>query len=243
MCGSVFKKVGRAIEKPFRTGASSAKASAQRQQQEQQKAVAEQQKRVDRERQKEEERKRAIASGKQQLESIFGGLTGADGSSPLWEQQQQAYLDFAQPQLQDQYGDAQKQLTYALANQGQLGGSISGDRFGKLDRDFQLQQQEVGDRARGYATRARGDIEQQRQSLLSTLNSTADVNAVTTSARNQVGTMQQMPSFSALGPLFQNATAGLGSHMSGRQNNEINQRTQGIIYGGDPDRGSGRVIR
>ncbi len=162
--------------------------------------------------------------------------------TPIWEQQQQAYMDYAQPQLEDQYGDAREKLTYALANQGQLAGSLSGERYADLNQDYDLRRQEVADQARGYANQARSDIASQKQSLLQMLSATADPGATATAARSAVGSLQQTPSFSALGPLFQNATAGLAAGLQGRQAGQMEQQQQGIIYGRDPDKGSGRVL-
>ncbi len=162
---------------------------------------------------------------------------------PIWEQQQRAYMDYAKPQLEDQYGDAQEQLTYALANQGQLAGSVAGDRQARLGRDYDLRRQEVADKARGVGNQARADVADQKQSLLQMLSASADPGATATAARSAVGSLQNTPEFSPLGPLFQNATAGLAANMGGRQQGQMEQRVQGIQYGRDPDRGSGRVIR
>lgn len=172
-----------------------------------------------------------------------GKWTRVEGTgTPIWEQQQQAYMDYANPQLQDQYADAQKSLTYALARQGQLAGSLSGDRFADLSKDYKLQQQQVADTARGYANQAKQNIADQKQSLLQMLNATADVGGTTDAARASLNSLKSTPSFTALGPLFQNATAGLGAYATQQQNAQQQKRLNQIAYGGDPDKGSGRTI-
>ncbi len=178
----------------------------------------------------------------QKIQNDPRNFTGPPGV-PIWQQQQQAYMDYATPQLDDQFGEARKALTFALANQGQLGGSVTGDRWARLNRDHSLQRQQVADTARGHANRARSDIANQKQSLLQMLNATADAGGTATAARDQVAALAQTPSFTPLGPLFQNATAGLAAGMAGRQQRDMAEKTQGIVYGGDPDRGTGRVIR
>ncbi len=162
---------------------------------------------------------------------------------PIWEQQQKAYMDYAKPQLEQQFGDAQEQLTYALSRQGQTRGSLSGDRRADLSRDYDLRRQEVADKGRGVANQARSDIASQKQSLMQMLTASADPGATATAARSAVSSLQNTPEFSPLGPLFQNATAGLAQGMQGRQNQQLQEQVQGIQYGRDPDRGSGRVIR
>lgn len=164
-------------------------------------------------------------------------------SDPIWEQQAQAYLDFANPQLDDQYQDAREDMVYALQRQGQAESSLAGDKWADLERDYKLQQQGVAEQARGYANQAQNDIMSQKNSLLQTLNATADPGAVTASARDAIASLSNTPSFSPLGPLFQNATAGLAAGLQGNQNYQIDQNTNQVIYGSDPDRGSGRVIR
>lgn len=164
-------------------------------------------------------------------------------NDPIWQQQQEAYLDYAKPQLEEQYGDAQDQLTFALSRQGQSRGSLAGDRKADLNRDYDLRRQEVADKARGVANQARSDIASQKQSLLQMLSASADPGATATAARSAVSSLQSTPEFSPLGPLFQNATAGLAQGMAGYQNQKMMDQVQGIQYGRDPDRGSGRVIR
>lgn len=224
MCGFL-----KPLEKPFRTGASSAKRQAEQQ--------------AEAQRQQEENRAQRIAQGKQQINRIFGELEGGDGQAPIWEQQQQAYMDYATPQLQDQFGDAREGLTYALSRQGQGRGSLSGERFADLSRDYQLQQQEVADRARGYGTQARQNVNDQRMSLMNTLQASADPGEAARQAQSAVQSLSQTPSFGTLGPLFQNVTGGLAAAQQGARNADLRDRVNQIQYGGDPDRATGRVIR
>lgn len=166
-----------------------------------------------------------------------------DTHDPIWAQQQQAYLDFANPQLNEQYGGAREDLAYALMRQGQGSSSLAGERYGDLTRDFQIRQQDVAEQARGYANQARSNVADQKQSLLTMLNSTADAGAAANAARSQVAALSATPQFSSLGPLFQNTTAGLAAGLQGNQQYQQGQRLNSIIYGGDPDQGTGRVVR
>jgi len=188
-------------------------------------------------------RKRRIDSGKAQLEQIFGGLEGKDGTAPIWDQQEQAYLDFANPQLNREYGDAQKGLAFALSRQGQLNGSVAGDNYADLNKDFQIQQQNVGEQGKSYGNQARSDISSQKQSLLNMLSASADPGATAMAARSSMDAIRSRPAFSPLGPLFQNATAGLASGYSGNQANQQRNRYDNVVYGGDPDKSTGSVNR
>lgn len=163
-------------------------------------------------------------------------------TDPIWEQQQEAYLDFAKPQLGNQYKDARKDLGFALARQGINASSTAGDRWAKLQEDYNLQQQALTDKAMGYANQAKSNIADEKQSLLTMLNSTADPGSAVSAARSAVNSLSSTPSFSPLGPLFQNATAGLAAGMQGNQQFKQNEKLNNIMYGGDPDRGSGKVV-
>ena len=183
--------------------------------------------------------------------SYYKALVNSPGSyqrvegvnDPIWEQQADAYLEYANPQLDDQYKDAREDMVYALQRQGQAESSLAGDRWADLERDYKLQQQGIAEKARGYANQAQNDIMSQKSSLLQTLHATADPGAVTSAARDAVANLGNTPSFSPLGPLFQNATAGLAAGIQGNQNYQIDQNTNQIVYGSDPDRGSGKVVR
>lgn len=162
---------------------------------------------------------------------------------PIWAQQESAYMDYATPQLEDQFGDAKEQSAFALARQGQSSGSLAGDQYADLSRDFDIQKQGVAETARGYGNQARSDIASQKQSLLNMLNASADPGATATAARSQLDALRAQPAFSPLGPLFQNATAGLAAGVAGRQSKQAADRYNQITYGGDPDRSSGTVRR
>lgn len=162
---------------------------------------------------------------------------------PIWQQQEQAYMDFAMPQLQDQYGDAKEQMAYALSRQGVGRSSIAGENRADLQRDYDVQKQNVAEQGKGVASRARSDIAQQKQSLLNMLSASADPGATATAARSALDSIRSQPSFSPVGPLFQNATAGLAAGYAGNQSRQQQQRYNDVVYGGDPDRSSGVVRR
>jgi len=168
----------------------------------------------------------------------------ADGANaPIWDQQEQAYKDYANPQLDRQYGSAQGDLAFALARQGQLSSSISGENYADLNKDYQVQQQGVAEAARGFGNNARADIANEKQSLLNMLSASADPGATAMAARSSLDSLRSQPSFSPLGPLFQNATAGLAAGYGGMQNNQAKKAYDSAAYGGDPDRSTGSVRR
>jgi len=224
-------------------------------------------------REQEQKRQADIERGKKQLDQIFAGLEGKrvvteevpydtttgknipgtqtvervvddPTKDPLWDQQREAYVDYAMPQVEDEYGDASGELTYALARQGQSQSSLAGDRRSKLRRDYNLRQQEVADKGRGYANQAKQNIADQKQSMLQMLTTTADPGAAATAARSAVSAMRDTPSFSPIGPLFQSATQGMAAGLAGNSQYQQKKRfDNAAYYSRDPDRGSGNVVR
>lgn len=122
----------------------------------------------------------------------------------------EAYTGYAMPQLQDQYGDAQKELAFALTRGGLLDSSVRGDKAGELQKLYDLEGQNVADKAREYETQARTGVEDARANLIATLNATGDVQGATNSALARSAALSKAPAYNPLGQLFADFTAGLG---------------------------------
>lgn len=143
----------------------------------------------------------------------MGNINGAFGQfdDNWFNGRRQAYLDFSLPQLEDQYSKARQSLIYALARGGNLQSSIGAGRLGDLKTQYDTNKQQLQSQADAVANQARQDVIQQRSALIDQLNSTADANAAQSEAMNRARLLSAAPTFSALGQLFQNVTAGLAS--------------------------------
>jgi len=153
-----------------------------------------------------------------------------------------AYNDFALPQLQDQYTDQKKQLTYALARGGNLGSSLSASKNATLGKDYALQQQNVRDTGQDYANKARSDVAAQRQNMVSLLQASADPDAVANLAQSQATNLSAMPTFSPLSPVISNVAGSLGTYLANQQTSDAIRKA----YASDPytnslSRSSGKV--
>lgn len=164
-------------------------------------------------------------------------------TTPIWEQQSRAFRQYANPELRRQKEGAREDLGFALQRQGVGSSSIAGDRWAKQAGDFARAEQDVNERALEVGSQAKGDIARQKQSLLTMLTSTGDAGAAAESARLGVASLRDPPRTEPLGVLFQNTTAGLAGGLdSYRQGQQLGRYNQ-TVYGGDPNRGSGRVVR
>lgn len=147
-----------------------------------------------------------VKSGK-----LFSGTTKAAGfDDDFYNARKQSFIDYATPQLEDQYGDAQKELTYALARGGNLNSSARGEKLGDLQKLYDLNKQQVADQALSYETQARTAVEDARANLITTLNATGDAEGAASAALARSTALSQPAAYSPLSKLFADFTNTLG---------------------------------
>jgi hypothetical protein len=159
---------------------------------------------AERARKEEEARQAEIAKGQSSIADTFAQFDPAffDGLS-------RSFVDYARPQLDEQFGDANEQLTYGLARAGTLDSSSRVNRESDLRQTYDTQLQSIADQGIGYATEAEKAVEDARSSLTSTLNATGDASAASQGALSQAQILSTPPTYSPLGQLFTDATATL----------------------------------
>jgi len=190
----------------------------------------------------EQERQNRINQGMSLIDQKFN--FGDD----FFKQRENDYLAWANPQLDEQYQDAQKQLTFGLSRMGHGQGSQTmTDRWGRLEQDNTQNRANIADQAKDVANQARGLIGQQRAQLINMANMAADPSAV----RNQIGrSMSDIQAYkgfdptASISPMFQNITAGLGSYLDGLRSAGMGQDKLNLppIYNTPTSGGSGRVV-
>lgn len=131
---------------------------------------------------------------------------------------EQAGLDYYMPQLDRQFEDAMRELTFALAGSGNLNSSLRGDRFARLQQDYDRAAQDVAARARQTADQRRGDVEASRSNLTAQLRASADPSAASQNALAQAGILSTLPTFEPLGDFFSGAASGIANR---REANEL----------------------
>lgn len=134
----------------------------------------------------------------------------------FFDGQSQHYLDFATPQINEQYSNAQDGLGYALARQG-LGASSEGSRrIAKLSGDFQLNRQGAVDKSRNVANQARQSIESARSGLIQNLYATADPIAANKNSLSQAKYLSAPQAPDQIGQLFASSLDGLNTYQSAK---------------------------
>lgn len=122
-----------------------------------------------------------------------------------------SYLDFYRPELDRQYGDAQKQLTYRFADSGNLDSGAANQKFADLAQNYALQTNQLGDRALNTQQQGRADVEKNRSDLISQLESGSGVESTASSALARAGSMSAPPQYSPLGDVFSQFTGAMAN--------------------------------
>lgn len=117
----------------------------------------------------EEQRKQAVQSGTYKINQAFAGFDPA-----FYKQRQQDYVNYAMPQLSQQYQTNKNQVGFGLANRGIMGGSSANKQFGDLNVANAQAQQGIADLGITQSQQLQQQVEGQRNQLLGQLYQTAD---------------------------------------------------------------------
>lgn len=158
-------------------------------------------------RQDEQARQQKIRAGTANVDSIFN----TQFTPEFFDARKQGYLDYATPQLEDQFSKAKEQLTFALARSGTNDSSIRAGKEAELKQKYDLNRQQIADSALSYSGQARNSVEDARNNLISTLNASGDAEGAANGALSRASALSTPPSYSALGDLFAGFTSALGT--------------------------------
>lgn len=154
----------------------------------------------------EQARQARIREGTSQIDSLFGQNFNDD----FYGGRRQAYLDYAAPQLNDQYAEARKQLLYSLDRSGTLDSSVRAAKEAELQKLYDTNRRAVADQGLTYENQARTNIENARADLIRTLSATGDSQGAVNQALSRSAALSQPDSYSPLGDLFSKFTGALG---------------------------------
>lgn len=174
----------------------------------------------------EQERQERIRTGTASINDLFDSQFTDD----FYTGRQQAYLDYASPQLESQYADAQKELTYALARAGTLDSSVRADKVAELQQQYDLNKQQIADQALASSTDARNAVESGRSDLVTTLNATGDAEGAANSAISRASALSQPAAYSPLTQLFSDFTSALGTQSALEKANYYSGGQTGVNY-------------
>lgn len=122
-----------------------------------------------------------------------------------------SYLDYANPQLEDQYADARKQLTYFLDRNGTLDSTARTEKEAELQKLYDTNKRAVNDRAVDYENKMKSSVEDARGNLINMLTATGDVEGATSSALSRASALSAPEAYDPLGQMFTSFTGALGT--------------------------------
>lgn len=152
-------------------------------------------------------RQERIRTGTQSINTTFD----SQFTEPAFANRRKAFLEYAGPQLEDQYGKAQKQLTFALARNGTLDSSIRGQKAGELQQSYDLNKQQIADQAVASESESRNAVEDARANLIASLNATGDSQGAANASIARAQALSKPAAYSPLVDLFSTFTQTLGT--------------------------------
>jgi hypothetical protein len=185
---------------------------------------------------REAERQGDITRGQKSINENFKQFDDA-----YYDGYKQDYVDFYNPQLDKQFGDATGKLTAALAGRGTLASTVGIGKYGDLQEEKDLASTTIANDAADAANSLRGSVEDSKANLYSLNESAADPKAANNLALGQATALVAPPTYDPLGQVFANFLAPFASGISGASGGTTG-RSYSSIYPSSPSgSGSGKV--
>ena len=154
----------------------------------------------------EERRQGRVAVGRANIDQVFDQY-----DQPFYQQRAQAYEDYARPQMQDQYKDALKNLTFALSRSGRLNSSTASKRKAKAQEALSFQEQQVSAKGQDFANELERTMNASRQEMHTQNLAAANPELAASLSTARARADQQVPAFSPLVDAFTHFSEGLAT--------------------------------
>ena len=165
-----------------------------------------------------------IGQATNQINSAFSGFT-----PQFFQGRTQAYENYANPQLMQQYQDTGQQLLGKLTNQGLLNSSAAMQEKGALQGQLGVQQQGIANQGIQGSQQLQQQVANEQNQLVGQANAATDPLSVAQGALGTAASYAAPSVFQPLGNLFQNfANTYLGSQLA----NTYNPNLYGFALGG-----------
>ncbi len=172
---------------------------------------------------------------------LYTGVQTSTGFDPaFFDKAYQAQLDYALPQVDKQFSEAQRNLEFALARQGLSASSQAEGLRADLNNQRALAVQGEQDKANTVRAQQQQAVEDERDNLTKLLQSTGDVESTMNMASARKNMLSAAPSLATVGPLFQNATGTLADMIVSPALRTA-QSSSSSGYGSS-SKGSGKVV-
>lgn len=115
---------------------------------------------------------------------------------------QNAYTNYYQPQIQDQYHTAKDQLTAALSGAGTLESTVGANALANLAKRSTDQTAQIAAQGAAASQALQGNVASQKASLLGQANASVDPTQLASNAQAQTTALAAPTSYSPLGNVF-----------------------------------------
>jgi hypothetical protein len=214
-----------------------AKAQMAEQQRQADAIFAAQQAEAQRIREAEERRQANIAEGQNIISSAFGQFD--DG---FYGNRSQSYIDYATPQLDQQYNDAMQSLVRSLARGGNLNSSLRAQSMADLQRQRDQGMLTISDQANRFANDSRSAIEASRSNLISQNANLADPGTIRALTDSQVSSLSAGQNYSPLQTLISALSRSSGSSPGGLPATKSKQAAGVDLFASAPTVATGTSI-
>lgn len=145
-----------------------------------------------------------------------------EGVQPFLEQREQAQRDFYMPQLDQQFGKAKDDVTFALSRAGLLDSTVAGERQADLSEKFALERGSILARIASDIAGQKTNLNQQRSAIEAGLRASGDASQAADQALSAAVTFRQdQPTLDPLGNLFYGISEGIGAARTGQEVDRI----------------------
>lgn len=147
-------------------------------------------------------RQAQIKKGTESIEKTFGGFNDSyfDGTK-------RDYLNFALPQVHDQFKSAHGDTLFNLARSGRINTASGANKLADLHKTRDMQLGNITGQAHDFANEHRQRVNNEKRSLISALNASGDASQASSLAAQSAGALANAPTPNTIGNLFANFTA------------------------------------
>lgn len=138
-------------------------------------------------------RQAQIRKGTKQVNQAFAGF-----NPQFYNQRRQAYIDYAMPQLSDQFTQTRNQIGFGLANKGLTQSGTSGKQWSDLFRQEGVAKQNIADTATSQSQALQQQVANSQANLINQLYTTADPASAQQSAIQTAAGFQAPSTFAPL---------------------------------------------
>ena len=145
-----------------------------------------------------------VDAGLEEIEKVFSQY-----DQDFYDKSGEAYLDYYEPQLEDQFKDGLKELQYALARGGRFDSSTEVNKKADAAKEYGIQMNELASGAIDASNKTRADVTAAKRDMTNLNQVNANPDLAASLSRSQAGVLNQPPKFDPLLDVFGNITEGL----------------------------------